>query len=97
MTDMEVVIKSSNKPLTITDNDILVKVPYREDMTLLVNNEYWGHVINLWDCNIRPDKEMICPKGYYISGVANSHGCGADEGRNLNFMIKCTKTKGIIR
>jgi len=94
MTNMEVVVKSSNTPLTVSDNDILVEIPYREDMSLLVENEYWGHNINLWDCNIRPDKEMVCPPGYYISGIADSHGCGNDEGRNLNFMIKCSKAIG---
>lgn len=97
MTDDTILVRSSNKPLTVTDNDILVDVSYREDMSLIVkNDDNWNHYRDLWDCDgSRVERtEMKCPDGYYISGVRNAHKTGNDQGRNLKFQIICTNAIG---
>ena len=68
---------------------------YREDMSLIANDDDWGPQFSTWNCHGWQNSQANCPEGYFASGLRSWHGCGANQGNNLNFQLKCSNPIGL--
>ena len=63
-------------------------------MVFEINNTINGIGFGSWNC---PNwNSASCPEGYYLSGFAANHGCGADDGNNLDFYMTCKRPFNIL-